>query len=251
MLPILSFSQSLTDYVFIKGGTFKMGTNNAAEDEMPVHKVKISDFYVLNHEVTNQEYVNFLNHYGNQYQSHVQWIALGGNWRNIKCRIYNLRDSFYVQNGYENFPVTYVNWYGANAYANWVGGRLPTEAEWEYLANLSQKSIDASLDSLKKYAWFKENSDNLIHQVKTKNPILGIYDLFGNLSEWCLDWYSSDYYKNSTRKNSVLLSSGVQKVKRGGSFATNFSSITKSNRKASNPTNNNITIGFRVIIPVN
>lgn len=241
------FSQNISDYVFIEGGIFKMGSKNGSEDEKDVHKVKISNFYVLNHEVTNAEFVTFLNEMGNQFENHVLWINLDGFWRDIKCRIYQKEETFYVEEGYENYPVIFVNWYGANAYAKWAGGRLPTEAEWEYIADLSVKSLNYP-NNLNDYAFYKENSDYKLHPVKQKLPIIGIYDLFGNLSEWCYDWYSVDYYKNSKYKNPQGAFMGDQKIKRGGSFATLSSSVKKYNRKASSPTNNNLTIGFRIVI---
>ncbi|MBN2664425.1 MAG: SUMF1/EgtB/PvdO family nonheme iron enzyme [Bacteroidales bacterium] len=244
--PLLFCAQVSSDYVFINGGKFKMGStiNN---DEKPIHTVKISDFYILNHEVTNSEYATFLNVVGNQFESHIQWINIEGEWRNCKCRIFEQDSTYYVEKGYENYPVTFVNWYGANAYAKWVGGQLPTEAQWEYVAYLSEQEIINTNVDIKKYALVKQNSEYKVNPVKTTDPLLDIYDLFGNLAEWCSDWYFVDYYKKSARKNPLGPPLGDQKVIRGGSFATNITAVNKSNRRASSPTNHNITIGFRVV----
>ena len=244
------YGQNTSDYVFIKGGKFKMGSENDI-DELPIHKVKISAFYVLNHEVTNAEYCQFLNDEGNQFENHVKWINLNGKWQNEKCRIYEKDSIFYVENGYENYPVVFVNWWGANAFCNWVGGRLPTEAEWEYLAYLSTENIEFNVEYLEKYAVFKNNSNGIYSEIKSKNKnSIEIYDLFGNLSEWCNDWYSYKYYSISKKTNPQGPKNGVQKVKRGGSWVNKSSSISVTNRKASASINYNITVGFRVVIPL-
>jgi len=240
-------AQSITDFVFVKGGKFKMGAKNE-NDENPVHVVKINDFYVLNHEVTNAEFAEFLNDKRKHYDNHLEWINLSYKWNNEKCRIYIKNNSYFVEKGYENYPVTMVNWYGAQSYCQWIGGRLPTEAEWEYLAKKSLENIEFNEKTMSNYAVFEENSQNIFAPICSKRRILGIYDLFGNMSEWCSDWYSPDYYSKKEKKNPYGPSKGVQKVVRGGSWATKFSSISTTNRRASSPKNYNITIGFRVVI---
>jgi len=249
ILLLLFFSNFVNaqncEWVFVEGGKFKMGSNKS-QDELPVHKVKINSFYILNHEVTNREYARFLNLFGNQFEGHTIWINLRGKWRDEKCRIYCKDSVFYVEKGYEDYPVTFVSWYGAKSYAEWIGGRLPTEAEWEYLAH--KITADTTID-VAKYGWFKENSNYTIHKVKTKKPLMGIYDLFGNMSEWCMDWYSKDYYAKKPKKNPQGPDDGQQKVNRGLSWASKQNSFYISNRRALGPSGNNITIGFRVVVP--
>ncbi|MBN2894084.1 MAG: SUMF1/EgtB/PvdO family nonheme iron enzyme [Bacteroidales bacterium] len=243
-------AQAPENYVFIKGGKYKMGSKNQP-DEIPIHKVKISDFYVLDHEVTNAEYVIFLNEKGNQHEGNTMWIDINGKWESENCKIYEKDSIFYVEKGFENYPVVFVSWWGANAYCKWIGGRLPTEAEWEYLAKLSLPYKEISIDTLDKYAVYSESEHYKYYEIKSKEILpSGVYDLFGNLSEWCQDWYSPYYYKNSEKENPTGPEKGDQKVKRGGSWANKAKSITPSNRKASNPNNNSITIGFRVVIPI-
>ena len=249
LIYINSYSQNLSEYVFIEGGKYKMGSNDDS-DELPVHLVKISDFYVLNHEVTNAEFVQFLNSKENQGNRHKNYINLDGKWRDYKCRIYEDEGAYYVDSGYKNYPVVFVSWWGANAYCNWVGGRLPTEAEWEYLAFLSTKNNEISINYLDDFAVYKNNSNGIYSKIKSKKQnSIKIYDLFGNLSEWCNDWYSSSYYLQSPKKNPQGPKQGVQKVKRGGSWINNSASISVTNRKATAPDNSNITVGFRVVIP--
>jgi len=242
-------SQISDNYVFVKGGKFKRG-GTERQDQMPIRKIKISSFYILNAEVTNKEYVDFLNKKGNQYEGNTLWIDLNGTWREERCRIYEKNDTFYVEEGYENFPVAFVSWYGANAYANWAGGRLPTEAEWEYLAKKAFPEGIESKELLSDYALCKENSGYIYQPVKSKKSIPeGIYDLFGNMEEWCHDWYGSQYYAISPKKDPRGPETGDQKVKRGSSWANTYESFSTTIRRASNPNNNNITIGFRVVIP--
>ena len=227
-----------------------MGSQSGQNDEKPVHKVKISSFYVSKYEITNKQFCDFLNQKGNQYEGNTMWIDLNGKWRTLKCRIYQKDSVFYVEKGYENYPVAFVSWYGAQAYCKWRGGRLPTEAEWEYLAKtgLTETQI---YDSLNYYAVYKVDTLTGPQPVGSKKPDKnGIYDLFGNMAEWCYDWYLPEYYYFSPKKNPKGPDFGTMKVKRGGSWAENKNSIYPTNRKASNPNSNNITIGFRVVIPI-
>lgn len=240
-------SQVTDDFVFIKGGKFKMGYNKS-NDEQPIHKVIIDDFYILDHEVTNSEYAEFLNEKGNQYAGNTKYINLDTKWKEEKCKIYKKDSIFYVEKGFEDYPVVFVSWWGAQAYSEWSGGRLPYEAEWEYLAKVSFGKNEIPKDTLDLYCVYSENSD-FYTKVKSKKPKLGIYDLFGNLSEWCYDWYSPDYYRISPKKNPTGAEKGRQKIKRGGSWVSLYKSINQTNRKATNPNNHGITIGFRVVIP--
>ncbi len=242
-------AQVNSEFVFVKGGRFSMGSTQGQADEQPVHKVRISDFYVSRTEVTNAQYVKFLNAKGNQRQGNTEWIDLGGSWRSYKNPIYEQNGKFFVRKGYENYPVSFVSWWGAEAYCEWKGGRLPTEAEWEYLA---KKAFPDSLplDTLLKVAVVRENSGYMPNPVAQKEPTWpGIYDLFGNMTEWCYDWYDADYYKRSKRKNPLGPENGQMKVIRGGSWETLARSVRVTNRAALGPDNNNITVGFRVVIP--
>lgn len=236
-------------WIYVKGGKFKMGSKKDP-DEQPVHKVKINDFYILNHEVTNAEFCRFLNIFGNKFEGNAPWIQLTGRWRTYKCRIYENNGKFYVEKGYENYPVTFVSWWGAEKYAQWIGGRLPTEAEWEYIASKIADTLTISSQNIQKYGWFKENSGYHLHRTKEKKSLNGIYDFFGNLSEWCYDWYSPSYYAVSPKKNPLGPDKGRQKVLRGFNWAAYAKSFYITNRRAIIPDENNITIGFRVVIPL-
>jgi formylglycine-generating enzyme required for sulfatase activity len=241
------FSQILDDFVFVEGGTFKMG-----DKKNKIHKVTISDFYIMKTEVTNIQYVNFLKEKGNQFEGNTKWIDLSGTWRNEKCKIYEKDSIFYVENGFENYPVVFVSWWGANAYAKWLGGRLPTEAEWEYLANKCFSQNGLLTEILKNNAILKENSNYLYEKVKSKScDLCEIYDLIGNLSEWCQDWYDINYYNYSPKKNPNGAEKGDQKAIRGYSWADEIEFVNIKTRFATNPNNTTITLGFRVVIEQN
>ncbi len=249
LLSIVLWAQPDTSFVFVKGGTFRMGSNDGQQDERPQHRVRVSDFYVSRTEITNAQFVKFLNAKGNQRQGNTSWIDLSGKWRNYRCPIYQKDGRFYVRPGYENYPVVFVSWWGAEAYAEWVGGRLPTEAEWEYLAHKADTL--ARGENLFKIALLRENSGYKPNPVATLEPTPpGIYDLFGNMYEWCYDWYDDNYYRRSPKRNPLGPENGQMKVIRGGSWETSASSVRITNRAALGPDNNNITVGFRVVIPI-
>lgn len=237
--------------VFVKGGSFRMGDKTGEKDEIPIHKVKLSDFYIGKFEVSNIEFVEFLNKKGNQYENHSYWIDIDGKWRGLKCRIYNNNNEFFVEKRYENHPANFVSWYGANSYCKWKGGRLPTEAEWEYAAggvstgSTTQKDSNINIDE---FAWYASNSGNKIHKTGSKRPnALGIYDMQGSLWEWCSDWYAAEYYSKSKRKNPQNTDKADYKVLRGGSWANDKKMLRLTNRNALKPNINKINLGFRIV----
>jgi len=244
----IAYSQNPdTNLLFVEGGKFFMGNATGENNEKPLHKVTLDYFYIGKTEVTNLEFVEFLNSEGNQIEHNTPWILLSGEWKTQKCGIF-LEDSVYkVEVGFENFPVVFVSWYGADAYCKWKGGRLPTEAEWEYLAKCrikSRENFEIGIDTLANYS---KNSDYKIKPVASMSADCnGIYDLFGNLSEWTNDWYGEDYYDISESKNPSGPETGTVKVIRGGSWYNKEETINQFERRAVPPNSNNITIGFRI-----
>lgn len=236
--------------IFIEGRKLRLGNKKGDVDEKPSKKIKISAFYISKFEVSNNEFAAFLNENGNQFENHAFWLNLHGKWENLKCRIVQENEEFKVEKGYENHPVNFVNWYGAQAFCKWKGGRLPTEAEWEFAARggkLHKKQMK-EIDEIESYAWYKDNSDKKWHKSGEKMPnILGIYDIQGNLWEWCSDFYSTYYYKKRSKVNPQGPANGDYKVMRGGSWTDKKETLSVSNRNAVNPTSHKINLGFRIV----
>ena len=177
--------------VWIEGGTFMMGSNDGSSDEKPVHQVTMSGFYMDKTEVTQAEYER----------------VMGTNPSNFK--------------GCPTCPVEKVSWHDAKAYCEKVGKRLPTEAEWEYAARAGTTTTyywgNGSPDA---YAWYNGNSGSKTHAVGQEQPnTWGLYDMSGNVWEWCSDWYDENYYSNSPSQNPQGASSGKSRVLRGGSWS--------------------------------
>lgn len=213
--------------VLIPAGEFQMGSNDpeAQNDEQPVHAVYIDAFFMDKYEVTNLEYQEFI-------LANPRW---GKN--RIDSRFH---DGDYLRlwrgddypGGRPNHPVESVSWYAAMAYASWVGKRLPTEAEWEYAARGGLAG--------KRFPWGdvidtgKVNYDQNVNDttaVGTYPPNqYGLYDMTGNVDEWCLDEYNEDFYSSSPRQNPISGANSVdwvinnftnvktKRVLRGGSW---------------------------------
>ncbi len=241
------FKKVAMEKVFVKGGSFDMGSNEN-DDETPIHKVTVSDFYIGKYEVTNAQYAAFLNAKGNQKEGGETWIDTNSDYGKNYCQIEEVDGIFQSKVGKEDYPVVCVTWYGARAYAKWVEGRLPTEAEWEYAAqggNNSKGYKYSGGNTIDDVAWYDNNSHNPdndmyggkgTHKVGTKQPNeLGIYDMSGNVWEWCNDWYYENYYSNSPTLNPQGASSGKYRVLRGGSWINRANNCRIGNRDGNNP----------------
>ena len=202
--------------VYVESGTFMMGNDNASEDdEKPAHKVKLDGFFISKYEITNKQYADFLNEIHAQNDGTFNG-TIYININNSNCQIEYTGGQFKVKNGKENYPVSLVTWDGADAYAKHYDGRLPTEAEWEFAArggNESKKYTYSGSNVADIVAWYLGNSNQSggldfdgnghgSHPVGQKDPNeLGIYDMSGNVQEWCNDLYSATYYANSPSEN--------------------------------------------------
>lgn len=210
-----------------------MGSNDLESDEKPVHRVTVSDFSMSKTEVTVKQYLAFCDDTGRSYPE----IS------DIQSKL--------------KHPVTDVNWHDAVAFTKWLSQkinrevRLPTEAEWEYAArggNKSQGYTYAGSDNIDDVAWHGGNSDNKTHPVGTKRPNeLGLYDMTGNVWEWCLDWSSSNYNSNSPSNNPQGPSSGEYRVYRGGGWIGGASGGRVAFRGGDTPDSGRNDYGFRVV----
>ena len=254
----LLFSQMIK----VEGGFFSMGSNDEyrGKDELPIHIVKIEDFYISKYEVTQGEY-----------------------------KVIMKKTPSYGDYGIgSNYPVNNVNWYNAVEYCNalskkegltpcytidknsndsnnksiyddlkWLvvcdfsanGYRLPTEAEWEYASKGGAKSnnyIYSGSNDIDKVAWNDNNSEGSCHSVGTKaSNELGLYDMSGNVWEWCWDWY--DEYSSEAVSDPQGVSSQSSRVKRGGYWDNHRNYCRMANRSKSTPSNQSNGIGFRLV----
>ena len=209
----------------VMGGTFLMGNNDEKKDEKPVHKVTLSSFYIGVCEVTQS-----------------LWNAvMGNNPSNFQG---------------DNLPVENVSWQNAQDFLlklNAITGknyRFPTEAEWEYAAkggNRSKKYLFSGSNTLDEVAWYSGNSNHRTHSVANLSPNeLGIYDMSGNVWEWCNDWYGN--YSSEAQTNPLGLSQGEYRVCRGGCWNFDAQYWSATDRGAYLPDNAYNTIGFRLAI---
>lgn len=184
--------------VFVKGGNFQMGSKEGKSDEQPVHTVKLHDFYIGKHEVTQS-----------------LWEQVMGNIQDMKSDC-------------AGCPVYDVSWTTIQSFLsrlNQLTGRLyrlPTEAEWEYVAaggNESNGYKYSGSNNLDEVAWYEPNAGMKTHPVGLKKPNeLGIYDMSGNVWEICSDWYQKSFYKKSPVENPVCTDQSSYRVSRGGSW---------------------------------
>ena len=247
--------------VFIPAGDFQMGSEDidASDDEKPVHTVYVDAFYMDKYPVTHAQYKEFL-------EANPQWRDLG--WYNYHLIFRKYRDSDYLKNWFKgkyptgkgDHPVNWISWYAAMAYAKWMGKRLPTETEWEKAARGGGTG--------QKYLWgnaINIRNANFDKHVGETTPIgkyppngYGLYDIVGNVGEWCLDEWKSRFYTFSESRNPVsggsienivntYAKSKTFRVIRGGSWHSSEHEVRVSNRDKLRPWKTNSLIGFRCV----
>jgi formylglycine-generating enzyme required for sulfatase activity len=215
------------EMIFVEGGTFQMGSSSGFSDEKPVHSVTLSAFNIGKYEVTQ-----------------AQWTAVMG----------NNPSSF---SGCENCPVENVSWNDVQQYISKLNSqtgknyRLPTEAEWEFSARGGKSSKGftySGSNDLNAVAWNTDNSGSKTHAVGGKQANeLGVYDMTGNVWEWCSDW--SGTYNSYSETNPTGASSGQFRVLRGGSWFGNAGYCRAALRFRFNPASRINHYGFRLVLP--
>jgi len=221
---------SQMEFIYVPGGTFQMGDLFGDDDdnEKPVHEVALDNFYIAKYPVTQ------------------------GQWKAIM----NNNPSKFKKG--DNYPVEQVSWNDVQEFIKKINGmyiskyvlRLPTEAEWEYAARSGGKNEQyAGFDNIDELAWYSNNSNNTTQPVGKKRPnTLGLYDMSGNVWEWCADNYFDKAYSKHAKTNPIYLkSTSGSRVLRGGAWNYDARYCRASCRYWNGPSLRNSNIGFRLV----
>jgi formylglycine-generating enzyme required for sulfatase activity len=227
-------------WVQIPAGTFEMGGEPAWHtDENPVHSVTLDAFEMSATEVTV-----------GQYRRCVE----AGHCSAPKNEHDHDADRPASRfNSSDDLPVVFVSWQDAQTYATWAGGRLPTEAEWEYAARGGESFLCSGSDVPEEVGWTSKNSGFTSHQVGTKKSNgFGLYDMSGNVFEWVYDWYDREYYERSPAKNPTgpeypPPNQADNRVRRGGAWFTDGSYARVAGRGFFEMKLGNSATGFRIV----
>lgn len=239
------------EQVWVPGGCFQMGSDpqkdpQAQANEQPAHEVCLTKgFWIDRYEVTNAAYQKFIDDGG--YSRPELWSQAGWAWKQKTSRT--------GPDSYSNFldanqPRVGITWYEAEAYARWRGGRLPTEAEWEYTARGPKSAI---------YPWgntwdpSRANYGNTVEHTEPVNKYTNgqswvfTFNMAGNVWEWCADWHDDGYYKQRIKDNPTGPATGTERCARGGSFDNDSILLRAGYRNKSDPTFQFSAVGVRVL----
>ena len=231
-----------TEMIVIPGGTFYRGSNDGNRDEMPRHQIDLNSFAIDIHPVTNEQFVRFLEVMGGEKDCNHNDIV-----RLRESRIKRSGGKLSIESGYAKHPVVGVTWYGAIAYARWMGKRLPFETEWEIASRGgSENALYPTGGDIEKTQANFFSSDTTAVMSYPPNAF-NLYDIPGNVYEWCADWYGYNYYEMSIQEpdNPQGPLQGVYRVLRGGCWKSLKEDLRCSRRHRNNPGTVNGTYGFR------
>jgi hypothetical protein len=206
---------------YVDGGQYTRINVNAKKNEKSEHIVALGSYLIDKTEVTQREYRHVMGKFASDYSGCME------------C------------------PVENVSWYDAMDYAKKIGKRLPTEAEWEFAArggkNYNNSNSYSGSNKINDVAWFLANTDSKQPVGKKKPNELGIYDMSGNVWEWCSDWYHDDYFQIASKNNPQGPDYGTERVVRGGSWFSNdvFCDVTR--RYKLKPDYRDTNFGFRCV----
>jgi formylglycine-generating enzyme required for sulfatase activity len=236
------------EMVFVEGGTFTMGCTSEQNfcfgDEKAVHTVELKDYYIGKYQVTQKI-----------------WHEVMG--RSIRLQLYMINGK--TLNGEGNdFPVYYVNYAECEEFCSQLNKLfskqlpkgykfcLPTEAQWEYAArggNQSRSYCYSGSTNIDEIGWYADNSGSTTHKIGMRKPNeLGIFDMSGNVFEWCRDWYNDLYYFNSPSINPTGPDTGRGRVLRGGSWICKLEYCRVSFRHCTSPSNRSFDVGVRLAL---
>ncbi|MCF8378814.1 MAG: formylglycine-generating enzyme family protein [Bacteroidales bacterium] len=215
------------EFVFVTGGSINMGSKSGENDEKPIHKITVDDFYLSKYEITQ-----------------AQWFQVMGTnpAENNSCPQCPVERVSYVD---------VLEFIGKINRSSGTTYRLPTEAEWEYAAgdnSLKNQNPYAGSNLINSVAWYNTNSNRKTQEVGKKLPnAYGCYDMSGNVQEWCMDFYSPTYYISSPTTNPQGPPSGSTRVIRGGAFNMSASHCTIFSRNYEVPEYSSSNLGFRLV----
>lgn len=216
------------EFTQLPSGKFLMGgTAKDPISELPQHEVVLAPFSISRTEITNAQFLAFC-------QAAKHKIPEDPHWQGIYMR------------DYPNHPIVNIAWQEAVEYCNWLSTvlgtevRLPTEAEWEYAAQTSDPGTTLEFAARELLPTTKVGS--------YPPSQLGLYDMLGNVWEWCNDWYDPEYYQTSPKENPKGPEEGRLKVIRGGSWAESRNASRPSHRNSALPNGTTPTLGFRVVM---
>lgn len=223
--------QDVLKYIWISPGSFLMGCslgdNECSDPERPSHQVTLQKGYWIGQtEVTVGAYKRFV-------------AAAHTKMPPVAPKLYRHWTD-------DKSPIVDAIWDEANQYCVWAGGRLPTEAEWEYAARGG--SPQSRYGNLSDIAWFKDNAGNHTHEAAAKLAnSYGLYDTLGNVWEWVSDWYDPNYYQNGAPQDPTGPAAGQEKVLRGGSWIVDPKLLRVSERYSIKPDARSDFFGFRCV----
>ncbi|OHB57723.1 MAG: hypothetical protein A2Y12_14110 [Planctomycetes bacterium GWF2_42_9] len=222
--------------VYVTGGAFVMGDSSLKD--APPHNVVLGSFYIDKFEVTQEMYESLMGSNPSKWSGKKNPVECV-RWKQaiLYCNARSKKEGLtpcYDANGRCDFSAD--------------GYRLPTEAEWEYACQAGKSgkySFGNNVEGLKDFGWYKANSEKKPHSTGLKKPnSLGIFDMHGNVWEWCNDYYDPNYYKDAKLNNPYGPAKGVKRVLRGGSWKNTPASCTSAYRLAENPACSDICLGY-------
>ena len=255
------------NFADIKGGTFTMG--DGRYNDNPKHDITLTKFAMYKYEISNAEFVEFFNIYGSdrvldgEYKD--EFMIDYGDWGIVKIgKLWKALDN------YDNYPAIRVSWFGANEFAKFWNANLPTEAQWEYAAQSGEKKYKYSwgdtdpsstkVANLADESYFTVYNETYVEgyddgYIRTA-PVneyqpneFGLFNLSGNVWEWCSDWYAKDFYNTSVgQTNPLNTSRGAYRVIRGGSWSFDASYSRTAYRNSYTPGDRTDSIGFRLVL---
>ena len=230
--------------VLIPEGSFPMGVphgdRDGGRDEYPRHDVFVNDFYIDKFELTNSRYLEFVKATNHRVP------------QNPKNATRNLWEGDTITESLADRPVVNVDWADAQAYCQWAGKRLPTEAEWEKAAKgtADRRFPWGNVEPTNKHLnfnqqWIGEKTLMPVGSYELGKSPFGVYDMAGNVWEWVNDWYDAKYYEKSPAKNPTGPETGTKRVLRGSGWQNETPTVRIFTRVDSDPTIRNESTGFR------